>query len=107
MKEPMKMIQLSLIMEEEAKGVFTGYCEELGLVTCGHSFEEVERRLQKATGLVLNKATENKEIWQLLKEKGIPVYSTIEYDAQRMYGFNMKSSQWAKPYFHELACAKA
>jgi len=102
MKKIMATIQLTDLIKEEPEGVYSAFCTELGLATCAKSFKEAERRLDKAITLVLNTATENGEIWDLLREKNIPVYHSFEYDSPRSYSFLMTPNEWASPSFHKI-----
>jgi len=102
MKRKKATIQLTHLIREESEGKYSAFCKELGLATCAKSFEEAKRRLNKATLLVLNTATDKGEILGLLEEKGIPIYFGLKTNSPRSYNFNMTPKEWASPSFHKV-----
>lgn len=66
-------VQLTHMIKDHGDGRYSGFCEELGLATCGKSLDETKRRLAKATAMVLSAATERGELLELLKEKGVAI----------------------------------
>lgn len=102
MKDLKATIQITEIIREQPNGSYSAFCKELGLATCGKSFNEAQRRLHKATLLVLNSAIKREEIEQLLDEKDIPITESFEYDTPRLYNFCMTPNEWARPSFHNV-----
>ncbi len=104
MDHGMKMILLTEIIREE-EGKYIAFCRELGLATCGKSFEEARKRIEESTGLVLNAATRKGEINALLKEKRIRIYNVGELVTHRRLA--VRSESWITSHAHEIALGVA
>ena len=69
--EPLAYILLSERIIEEPNGLFSAFCDELGSATFGESHDKALDRLQKANLLLLNEATKNGDLNDLLEGRGI------------------------------------
>ena len=104
-KEEKGYIRLTIRIEKEDKA-FSAFCEELGLATCGATFEEAEKRLKALTTSVLNTATKKGEIEALLKSSGVPFYSKKgATPATRDCTVPIKQDQYYTTETRELALA--
>lgn len=99
-----RMIILTEIITEE-NGRYAAHSKELGLATCGNTFEEARRRIEAATVLVLNTATKKGEIDALLREKRIRVYSKDEIRMPRRLSVPPRS--WVSSHEHRVAVGVA
>jgi len=97
-------IRLEMTIAKEGKD-YSAFCDELGLATCGITFEEAEHRLNKITIMTLNAATKRGEIEALLKERGIPLYFTEAAIRRAECATNIKPGQWTTTEVRELAFA--
>jgi hypothetical protein len=58
----------------EDDGMWTAFCDELGLATCAESENAVSARLQKAVLAVLNAATLQGHLDQFLESRNLRIY---------------------------------
>ena len=106
MKTITASIGLKIGIREVSDGVYSAFCEELGLATCGSTFEEAEKRIDKSIRLVLDTATKKNEIEELLREKNICLCfeaNETETVAMRpLKAMTLRLDEWIKPYIHRV-----
>lgn len=72
-------IALTYTVEQE-DDQYVSRCTELDVASCGDSIEDALRHLHDAVTVYLDVASEDGEIRQLLRERGIPISQRLEAD---------------------------
>lgn len=93
MLKPGAYIMLShRIFQED--GQFVSVCDDLGLSSCGKTFDEAQDHLASAISLVLNAAEQRGETAKLLAERQIPIHNQGETPFRRFDDISLRPHEW-------------
>ncbi len=94
-------IAVSLIVGEE-DGYFIGSCPELDVKISGTTFDETQKRLDRAIKEIIKSAIRDKELSRLLIERNIPIYPRPNYHDVRIPTQGMEPGKWFASAFHPM-----
>ncbi len=64
--------------------MYTAYCPELDLATCGHTVEEARRNLREVIEIFLEETAEMGALEEVLAEAGYAIGETIQEPARHL-----------------------
>jgi hypothetical protein len=91
----------------EDNGLYSGFCEELGLATCADNLDESKRRLDKISLMAIDTATKNGEIDEYLKSKNIVMHTTKKDLAPAKCSVCIQPDEWISSQMREVVLAGA
>lgn len=80
--------------QEDSK--YVGFCDDLGLASCGNTLEDAKSSLQEAIMLVLNRMTEMGEVQDYLEGRDVEVFQSAApgRSTKTFDHISLKNNEW-------------